>query len=206
MSEDNDLDDRDNEGRFPLSITDKSKIETVIKLVRDQLPSMRPGDLRAAASVLLALERLPATTPGVRVTFGFTQPNTDGNYGWVDIEISEDEFRLGAGEHFYDPAVGGDTETRIVFEAQAGGDWSEGDIDDWLPVASVIASEGRVSAEDYSEHDAIEWGAEGDPDTWRMGPSDRMLEVVAPWERPGIVGMDDLALAKPAWFVPRCPA
>jgi hypothetical protein len=172
MSEDNDLDDRDNEGRFPLSIADKPKIERVIELVRDHLPSMSPGDLRAAASVLLALERLPAATPGVRVTFGFTQPNTDGNYGWVDIEISEDEFRLGVGEHFYDPSVGGDTETRTVFEAQAGGDWGEGDIDDWLPVANVIASEGRVSAEDYSEHDAIEWGAEGDRDPWQLERSE----------------------------------
>jgi hypothetical protein len=42
---------------------------------------MSPDDLRSAASVLLALERLPATTPGVQVTFGFAQPNTDGNYG-----------------------------------------------------------------------------------------------------------------------------
>jgi hypothetical protein len=173
MSEDDDLeDDHDNEGRFPLSITDKPKIEKMIELVREHLPSMSPADLRAAASVLLALERLPATTPGVHVTFGFAQPNTDGNFGWADIEISEDEFRLGTGEHFHDPAVGGDTETRTVFEAQAGGDWRQGDIDDWLPVLSVIASEGNVSAEDYSDHDAIEWEDEGEPDAWRMGPSD----------------------------------
>src|ERR1022692_3828958 len=34
----------------------------------------------------------------------------------------------------------------------------------------------------------------------------RAPQAAAPWERPGIVGMDDLALAKPARFVPRCPA
>jgi hypothetical protein len=171
MHENNDVDDPDNEGRFPLSIDDKPKIEQVIELVRNHLSSMAPGELRAAASVLLALERLPAITPGIRVTFGFTRPNTDGNYGWADIEISEDEFRLGVGEHFYDPSVGGDTETRTVFETLAGGDWREGDIEDWLPVANVIASEGRVSAEDYSEHEEIEWTAEGDLDTWHMASS-----------------------------------
>jgi hypothetical protein len=165
---DDDLDDYANEGRFPLSITDKPKIERVIHLVRGHLPSMSPDDLRAAASVLLALERLPATTPGVQVTLGFAQPNTDGNYGWADIEISENEFRLGVGEHFYDPSVGGDTESRTVFETQAGGDWREGDIDDWLPVANVIASQGSVSSEDYSDHEAIEWRAEGDRDAWHV--------------------------------------
>ena len=172
MSEDDDVDDddNDNEGRFPLSITDKPKIERVIHLVRSHLPSMSPDDLRAAASVLLALERLPATTPGVQITFGFAQPNTSGNFGWADIEISENEFRLGVGEHFYDPSVGGDTESRTVFETQAGGDWREGDIDDWLPVANVIASEGSVSSEDYSNHEAIEWRAEGDQDAWHVEP------------------------------------
>ena len=123
MSEEDDLedDDRENEGRFPLSVIDKPKIEKVVELVRDNLSSMSPADLRAAASILLALERLPLTTPGVQVTFGFVQPNTDGNFGWADIEISENEFRLGTGEHFHDPAVGGDTESRTVFEMQAGG-------------------------------------------------------------------------------------
>jgi hypothetical protein len=52
-----DADNSKNEGRFPLSIDDKPKIERVIELVRDKLSSMSPGDLRAAASVLLALER-----------------------------------------------------------------------------------------------------------------------------------------------------
>jgi hypothetical protein len=85
----------------------------------------------------------------------------DGNYGWVDITISEHEFLLGIG----DPSVGGDTETRTSFEAQAGGS-GEGDIDEWLAVADVIAADGRVSAEDYSDHDAIDWTAEGEPTDW----------------------------------------
>jgi hypothetical protein len=80
----------------------------------------------------------------------------------VSIKISENEFRLGVGEHLYDPTVGGDTETRIVFEADAGGEWTEGDIDDWLPVASTIASEGQATAEDYSDPESIDWSFEQD--------------------------------------------
>ncbi|MGH6662618.1 MAG: hypothetical protein ACREB6_13860 [Rhodospirillales bacterium] len=162
MDENGDLDTGDREKRFPLKDDDLVKIRQVIDLIRSHLPDMRPVDVRAAASVLLALERLPDITPGVQITFGFAQPNTDGNFGWADIEISEDELRFGLGEHFYSPAVGGDTEVRTVFESQAGGDWREGEIDDWLPVASVIASEGHVSAEDYSEFDETDWHSEGD--------------------------------------------
>jgi hypothetical protein len=156
VNEEDDPSERANAGRFPLSIDDITKAEKVIKLVREQLSTMSPAHVRTAASVLLALEHLPATTPGIQVTFGFVQRNTDGNYGWADITISEDEFRLGVGEHYYDPSVGGDTETRIAFEAQAGGEWTEGDIDDWLPVANVIATEGDISMEDYSDYEAIE--------------------------------------------------
>ena len=162
MVESGDLDTGDREKQFPLNDDDLFKIGQVIELIRSHLPDMRPSDVRAAASVLLALERLPDITPGVQITFGFTQPNTDGNFGWVDIEISEDELRFGVGEHFYSPGVGGDTEARTLFETQAGGDWREGEIDDWLPVAAVIASGGRVSAEDYSEFEETEWHSESD--------------------------------------------
>ncbi|MDR3420880.1 MAG: hypothetical protein P4L80_06510 [Xanthobacteraceae bacterium] len=150
------------EERFPLSIDHMMKVKKVIQLMRNKLPIMHPGDLRTAAVVLIALERLPATTACVDVTFGFSLPNTDGNYGWVDIHIDEQEFRLASGEHFYDPSIGGDTQSRTVFETQAGGGWYSGDIDEWLECADRIASEGQVDAEDNSDHDGIEWDAEGE--------------------------------------------
>lgn len=143
--------------RFPLSLDDISKIERVIELVRERLATMTPDHLRSAAAVVLALERLPATTPGIKMTFGFVQHNTDGNFGWADISISADEFTLGLGEHFYDPKVGGDTESRHAFEAYAGGDSAEGDIDNWIPVAKVISADGDVDVEDYSDYEIIDW-------------------------------------------------
>lgn len=102
--------------RFPLSLDDIAKMNLVIKLIREQLPSMTPRHILNASAVLRALERLPATTAGIQMTFGFVQRNTGGNYGWADISISETELTLGLGEHFYDPSVGGDTESRHAFE------------------------------------------------------------------------------------------
>jgi hypothetical protein len=131
---------------------------------------MSPEHLRAAASVLLALERLPATTPGINVTFDFLQPNTDGNNGWADIRISEETLRFGLGEHFYDPKIGGDRETRTAFETEAGGYWREGDIDDWLAVANVIILDCEFSADEYSDHDEIKWEAEESPAIWLAEP------------------------------------
>jgi hypothetical protein len=159
VNENDDQDSDESENQFPIGINDRRKIDQVIALIRRQLASMAPSELRTAAAVLLALERLPTPTRGVDIVFGFTQPNRDGNYGWADLEISAEELRFGMGEHFYDPAMGGDTASRTAFEAVVGADAFDGDIDDWLPVASVIANGGEISIEDFSEYDEIDWEA-----------------------------------------------
>lgn len=164
MSEKEEPEEDFDASRFPLSLEDISKLTNVIKLIREQLPSMTPNHIRSASAVLRALERLPNTTPGIQVTFGFVQRHTGGNYGWADISLSEDEFRLGIGEHFYDPTVGGDTESRNAFEALAGAHSAEGDIDDWLPVAENLSAGAGVSVEDDSDYDAIDWSSETDRD------------------------------------------
>ena len=151
------------ENRFPLSTFDRHQVGKVVHLVRSRLATMTPGQLRSAASALHALERLPIVTPGIQVSFGFTEPNGDGNYAWTDIKVSESEFLLLVGEHFYDPAVGGDTETRVVFEAHAGDASRKGDMEDWLETAGMIAPDGLITAEDYSDHDSVDWFS-GDED------------------------------------------
>jgi hypothetical protein len=151
-------------GRFPLSVEDIANVTMVIKLVRSQLPSMTPRQLRTAAVLLRALERLPEKTPGIYTTFGFVQRSDGGNYGWADISISEDEFRLGLGEHFYEPSVGGDTESRNAFEAIAGADWPDGDIDEWLSTAQVLSVGAEISIQDDSDYDAIDWSSETERD------------------------------------------
>jgi hypothetical protein len=92
----------------------------------------------------------------LHITFGFSQPNLDGNWAWADIKFFDSYFRLGVGAHSYDPKVGGDTESRTVFEVEAGEDQGEGKIEEWLPVARSVAG-GDIDTEDESDYDAIDW-------------------------------------------------
>ena len=173
MNEDDDLaQGGDNEGYFPLWSTDKPAIGSTIALVRDQLRKMSPEQVRAAATVLLALERLPATTPGIDVTFTLSQPNKNGNYGWVDVTITEHDLDFGLGEHFFDPKVGGDTETRMAFEVHAEEFLRKGDIVEWLEAAGVIASEGEAIVEDRSDISLLEWQFEDGEIVWRAEPDE----------------------------------
>jgi len=146
-----------NEELFPLPIDHEVTIAKLIQLIRDRLIAMPPMHLRAAASALLALERLPRAVTGIQVVFGFRERGGGGNYRWVDIKISEDEFVLSIGDHFYDPDVGGDTETWHAFESHVGQKASSGYIERWLETASSIAQNGLISAEDYTDQDAVEW-------------------------------------------------
>lgn len=121
MSDDDDEPEFD-PTRFPITAEDIAKIKLVCRLLREQLSVLAPRDVKCAAVVLCALERLPLVTQGVEISFGFVQPNCGGNFGWADIEITESEFTLSIGEHVHDPSVGGDTESRHAFEAYAGAD------------------------------------------------------------------------------------
>jgi hypothetical protein len=115
-------DEDSSDDRFPLSEDDLQGLSAIASFFRSQLATMAPAQLRSVAALLFALKRLPRTTPGVDVSLSYSQSNTDGNYGWASIGISENELRLGVGEHFYDPGVGGDTESQTLFEAFASAD------------------------------------------------------------------------------------
>jgi hypothetical protein len=145
------------EERFPLSKKHEPMVSEVIQLIRCRLMAMPPTQLRAAASALLALERLPYAVNGMQVSFGFRERGEAGNYRWVDIKISESEFILSVGEHFYDPEIGGDTETRNVFEAYAGDASSSGNIEDWFETARSFSAKGLITAEDYTDHESVDW-------------------------------------------------
>src|SRR5262245_23172150 len=125
MSEDDDVDidedDRDAD-RFPLSEQELKLLRDFATELRGMLAKAEPQLIRAAASAIFALERLPKPTPGAQIDVGYRTRNSNGNYGWADLVISEDEIRASRGEHFYDPGVGGDTESRLLFEAGLGSD------------------------------------------------------------------------------------
>jgi len=155
----NDEEETEGNTRFPLFIKNQSEIKQIVDLIRHHLVRMSPRELKAAAVTVLALERLPLTTKGVQVLFGFCS-RKDGNYKWADINISEDHIRLTIGEHFYDPAVGGDTESETIFEAFEGDERCQGSIQRWLDTAQEIAHGSAVTFEDYSDHEQIDWSAD----------------------------------------------
>lgn len=151
--ENEDLDDDDD--FYPLDPDVVERFSQVIRLIRRNLYKLGPHDLKVAAVTLLALERLPRITPGVSVVFGFQTSNVTGNWAWADISIGDDGLSLGLGEHFYEPGVGGDTETRTPFEANESG--YRGSVSEWLEVASKLFSEGVPKSEDESGHDDLDW-------------------------------------------------
>ena len=143
--------------RYSVDGRDQFAVDEIINLIRAHTSSMSPGELRSAATVLLALKRMPYVTNGVNVSFGFSTPNYDGNHRHAVIEIYEDGFRLGLVGYFNDPAVGGDTEARYVFETMTGSSLRQGSIEDWLEDARAISNSGLLMVEDHSDYDAIDW-------------------------------------------------
>ena len=132
------------------------------RLIRSGLSfsELTPAQLRSVAALLLALENLPRATPGVDLHLTLSQPNNDGNYGWASISVSDAEFRLAIGEHFYDPKIGGDTETHTLFESYPGTDQSAGSVRAWLPYVQARMTDGSslIIEADNSEYDNLDWG------------------------------------------------
>ena len=112
---------------------------------------MSISQLRPAATVLLALERLPLASPGLRIPFGFLTPDTDGNHAWADLEIREQEFQLGLCRRLFDAPVGGDTEFSTAFETMAETASRTGDIGDWLISATAIPNAECITVQDESQ-------------------------------------------------------
>ena len=150
---------------FPLGEVDMHPISCVATLFTEQASSMSPRVMRAASALILALHRMPQATPGIDMRIGFRTANQDGNWSWVDVEISELEFRLSLGHHHYDPSVGGDTYSTVVFETNVGSDRTTGNIDDWLECAYSIAEDGHPCLEgDSSDYNVLD-GFFGDEDS-----------------------------------------
>ena len=149
--------DEESQRQFPLDNESLEGVARVVEQIRALLPGLNPRQVYISSLVLLALERLPASTAGVDVRYGFLTHNDDGNFGWADIEICSTEFRLISGEHFYDPEVGGDTSSQIAFEAFLGVEESEGSVDDWLAFAEAIWDLNLIEAGDNSDHNEIDW-------------------------------------------------
>ena len=145
---------------FPLSKRELEILNELCGELRGKLLREDAFFIRSAACAILAIERLPRPTSGVLVELGYETAGSPGNWGWAQIAITESEVRASIGEHFYDPAVGGDTESETSFSASIGDKHSYGDLEDWLEHAKGIAEFGILEVSDQSESDLIDWEAD----------------------------------------------
>lgn len=150
----------DADAPFRLSDADFAVFKRLAAELRRQLAKAEPNLIRSAALAILALERLPRPTAAVQVRIGYQTPNRDGNWGWADISLSESDIEGTVGEHFYDPGVGGDTETNALFYREVGGSSDYGSLEEWWERFQGLSAVGYLSVEDDSDWDAIDWHAE----------------------------------------------
>jgi hypothetical protein len=86
---------------------------------------------------------------GLQVRFGYQTPRCDGNYAWADILLSEHYIEGTVGEHFYDPDVGGDTESSVLFYREIGGSSDYGSMKEWLARFDDVSEYGQWTIEEY---------------------------------------------------------
>jgi hypothetical protein len=140
-----------------LSAEEVERLQELSAPVRARLCDADPVFIRNAAVVLLVLGRLPTLVFGAVVEIGWVDDAGDGNRVWADLRISEHGLTASVGAHFYDPDVGGDTETDRVFEADPDG-FRTGSLDEWFWRVKQIAEIGKfvLDVED-TQIDQLEW-------------------------------------------------
>lgn len=153
--EDSDQGGTDTAVEFPMGDTDEAYFHELATLLRERLPKLNPGEILTISILILALERLPRVTPGVDISLDLGFREHENARSWINIEISEDELRVGSGEHIYTPGVGGDTESRTDFESCSGGTWYDGDMYHWIEQAAGYVPEGKISLVNSSDYDAV---------------------------------------------------
>src|SRR5690606_2763053 len=129
------------------SFEDLDVIEHLAARLRGQLATAKPSFIRSVAPIIFALERLPRPTVGLQVRFGYQTPRCDGNYAWADILLSEHYIEGTVGEHFYDPDVGGDTESSVLFYREIGGSSDYGSMKEWLARFDDVSEYGQWTIE-----------------------------------------------------------
>jgi len=75
-------------------------------------PAATPREIIGLGNALLALERMPRTTPGVQAEFGVTYQYGDDDFRemrYILFRISEEAFEISRGGSQYDRSVGSDS-------------------------------------------------------------------------------------------------
>lgn len=136
-------------------------------LTRPDLPAQMVGQI---AMLLKACERLPLITPTVGMRITLTQRETGGGSHYQSMKFDEESISIDSGNTYYDPAVGGDHESRTLLEI--GDTWREaecgwGDVKSWISSFMALASapETEVHIEDFAESE-VDWNDETTGDSF----------------------------------------
>jgi hypothetical protein len=109
---------------FPFTKSDYEAVELALGLARKclQAPGLEPCDIMGLARAIYALGRLPASTPGVDLTFMASISSDSGSYEWGwSVCITEDDFRLTSGGSTWSEEYGGDSISGYLYEIETGG-------------------------------------------------------------------------------------
>jgi hypothetical protein len=114
-------------GEFPISARD---VRPAIDFLRRQLEYEADHDVEKLAAAINALDRMPIPTFDLMLDLTFSV--RDHHFlEWVALQMTETIVSFTAGEHVYDPEIGGDSFTDVLYECQSDGQQS-GDVDAWV--------------------------------------------------------------------------
>ena len=155
---------------FPLDDTYEWVIDSLKtfseRLIKPRITSTY--DIQGLSKLLLALRRLPLTTPGVYIILTVSN-RVNEELRYYDLTICAEVFRLCHGGSVYDPAVGSDSYSYDIFSVTPN-EIIEGDsydIVNWIHQArELINLGGGVSVEDNSNNDEIDWDESAAEEYW----------------------------------------
>jgi hypothetical protein len=157
--DDDDEDKSFEPAQFSLSRDEVALSKDMAAIVRQELRTAHPAFIRQAAVVLFVLERLPNATPGASITVGWSTKPQEGSREWAEVSISEEEIQASVGAHYYDPEIGGDTESETLFWAHVDGA-RQGSLETWSERARHVDESGILTIRDEwaGEHE-IDWSS-----------------------------------------------
>lgn len=145
---------------FELEDNDYAAINAAVEILRLALGQVDMTGLQVvgAGRALHALERLPASTPGVHVEMSIACRIDSGvleEMRYVSIMITEDAFELSFGGSVYDPAVGSDSIPGGSWYIERDGTKSVLADPDYVQdlASELLGLGGRVDVLDESVHD-----------------------------------------------------
>ena len=147
--------ERDSEDEFLIAESSRVLIDSAVWLAGRLLthPACTREKRAALAKALVGLTRLPRSTPGLTVDFGFSIQQADGDPRYWSVSLDETELMWSAGGYVHGP-MGGDSFTSFQLSLLRGSqDTPIGDVGAWLELKQHLKKNIDVTADDASDED-----------------------------------------------------